>query len=923
MSFSGTAVGTFGSDSPALQGTGSIAPFGQASLNGSITSFTFTFGAVDTIQAQPLISGKGKTVEIALTITSGTGKFLGVAGSAQLTFNCEGDCFGTKNTVYTSPFTASGSGTLTLPVTVTPVPADAGYPVSGPGGPGYPIAGPGGSGYPFVFCFDGAGGSGSSVLLPTGDCSVLTFDGSGSSGSSVLVFDGSGGSGSSVLVFDGSGSSGSSVLVFEGSGSSGSSVLTFDGSGGSGSSVLVFEGSGGSGSSVYRPCRRCDASSGAASPATGASLEILTPVQSAAAGYTATPQCPASPASCWISVANPSGTIPAASRTAITAIVNPQGLAAGTYTGSVSVAITGNSGPPSILNVPLKTIVTAAAPLLTVSESAVQFQVVSGSTVAQEQFISVSNQGSGTLSFSAAASTLTGGDWLTISPPSGAVVNLQVNASSLPPGQYFGRVDFTAAGAVNSPQSTEVALTVVPASAADPLVSPASLRFTALAGGNPAAQTFQLFNPSTQSLTPSVQASYQQGSNWLTATSSAATVTTASPLSVTVAVNAAGLTPAVYQATLDIHLAETNTDYLVPVTLVVPAASQTSCTPTQLLPVFSSLEGGFQTPAGIPVAVQVQVADDCGSPLTAGAVMAYFPGSSDPSVALAPLGNGQWAGSWLPHNVAGGTATIGVIATSFAPALYGSAGTSGTLSANPSVPVISAGGAVSAASLSAGAPIAPGSYISIFGSNLAAGSNPAGALPYPTTLGGTQVLLGGEPLPLQYTGTGQINAVVPYDASVNSTQELIVQRNGASSLPETVVVAAAQPAVFTQNQSGSGPGAIMVAQANGSQFLDTATTRASAGDALVIYCSGLGAVTLAVAAGAAAPGSPLARTSDPVTVTIGGQAAQVFFAGLTPGYAGLYQVNVYVPSGVAAGTDVPVVVSVAGAASAPVTVAIQ
>jgi uncharacterized protein (TIGR03437 family) len=142
-------------------------------------------------------------------------------------------------------------------------------------------------------------------------------------------------------------------------------------------------------------------------------------------------------------------------------------------------------------------------------------------------------------------------------------------------------------------------------------------------------------------------------------------------------------------------------------------------------------------------------------------------------------------------------------------------------------------------------------------------------------------------------------------------------------LPETVVVAAAQPAVFTQNQSGSGPGAIMVAQANGSQFLDTATTPASAGDALVIYCSGLGAVTPAVAAGAAAPGSPLARTSDPVTVTIGGQAAQVFFAGLTPGYAGLYQVNVYVPSGVAAGTDVPVVVSVAGAASAPVTVAIQ
>jgi len=62
---------------------------------------------------------------------------------------------------------------------------------------------------------------------------------------------------------------------------------------------------------------------------------------------------------------------------------------------------------------------------------------------------------------------------------------------------------------------------------------------------------------------------------------------------------------------------------------------------------------------------------------------------------------------------------------------------------------------------------------------------------------------------------------------------------------------------------------------------------------------------------------------NPVTVTIGGVDAAVLFAGLAPGFAGLYQLNVVVPGGVSAGDAVPVVVSVAGQASPPVTLAVQ
>ena len=67
----------------------------------------------------------------------------------------------------------------------------------------------------------------------------------------------------------------------------------------------------------------------------------------------------------------------------------------------------------------------------------------------------------------------------------------------------------------------------------------------------------------------------------------------------------------------------------------------------------------------------------------------------------------------------------------------------------------------------------------------------------------------------------------------------------------------------------------------------------------------------------------MARTVDLVNVTIGGVPAQVDFSGLAPGFAGLYQVNAVVPAGVTPGNDVPVVLSVAGQTSPPVTMAVQ
>jgi uncharacterized protein (TIGR03437 family) len=289
---------------------------------------------------------------------------------------------------------------------------------------------------------------------------------------------------------------------------------------------------------------------------------------------------------------------------------------------------------------------------------------------------------------------------------------------------------------------------------------------------------------------------------------------------------------------------------------------------------------------------------------------------------MMPLGNGLWAGTWLPHETAGGPATVEVNGQS-AGGLQGSASVTGNLNPNSTAPIVNSGGIVSAASLVSGI-VAPGELISIFGNNLGP-SNPteASSLPFTTSLAGTRVLLGGQPLPLQFAGAGQINAVVSFATPINGLQQLVIEQNNVYSLPETVIVAAANPAVFTQSQSGQGPGVMDISEPNGTQFQASASQPASAGDVLIIYCAGLGQVSPAVADGEGAPSSPPSRTVAPVSVTIGGQPAQVQFAGLSPGYAGLYQVNVVVPAGVAPGMNVPVVITAAGFPSPPVSVGIR
>lgn len=232
------------------------------------------------------------------------------------------------------------------------------------------------------------------------------------------------------------------------------------------------------------------------------------------------------------------------------------------------------------------------------------------------------------------------------------------------------------------------------------------------------------------------------------------------------------------------------------------------------------------------------------------------------------------------------------------------------------------------------ASIAPGEMLTLFGTGMApagtSASAPAG--PVPTLLGGVQVLFNNIPAPVFYVSPTQISAIVPYALSPSSTQfvaTIQVNNNGILSNPVTMYLTDALPGVFTQNQSGIGLAAVLH---NSTSALVTESNPAQTGEYLQVYLTGLGTVTPTVANGALGPVNPLSYADvfnannlvfdfyDPNSGAF--QPATVTFAGLAPNYAGLYQINVQVPTGVGPG-DVYLYIQTDFASTSQVTVPVS
>lgn len=231
----------------------------------------------------------------------------------------------------------------------------------------------------------------------------------------------------------------------------------------------------------------------------------------------------------------------------------------------------------------------------------------------------------------------------------------------------------------------------------------------------------------------------------------------------------------------------------------------------------------------------------------------------------------------------------------------------------PQSPSIAGGGVVNAASFKT--PISPGALATIFGSNFTGVNLSAAAatLPLASSLGGVSVLVNGVSAPVLYESSGQINFQIPWETKPG-TATLTVSTNGFASSQVNITVLPAAPGLFF-----SGSHAIVQ---NSDFSLNGSGNPAKAGSTIMAYLTGAGAVSNQPADGAAAVSSPLSEVSSTVTATIGGKSADVSFAGLAPGFVGLWQVNIVVPSGLASG-DQPLVVTAGGQSSNSANVSVS
>jgi uncharacterized protein (TIGR03437 family) len=213
--------------------------------------------------------------------------------------------------------------------------------------------------------------------------------------------------------------------------------------------------------------------------------------------------------------------------------------------------------------------------------------------------------------------------------------------------------------------------------------------------------------------------------------------------------------------------------------------------------------------------------------------------------------------------------------------------------------------------------IGSGGLISIFGRNLAPETAGAVDTPLPRKLGNACVTVNGESLPLLYVSPTQINAQLSY-ASVGPSNAMVHSATGLSD-------------VFVSQVDPTAPTIFKVTGPDSSQFaavfrsenfkLATLSNPLRQNEVAIIYATGLGQVSPLAVPGIAASTAPLQVVGTDPLVEFGGAAGDVIYAGLAPGFVGLYQLNVKVPGFAPLGLQVPLTITM-GANTTTVSVRI-
>jgi uncharacterized protein (TIGR03437 family) len=636
----------------------------------------------------------------------------------------------------------------------------------------------------------------------------------------------------------------------------------------------------------------------------------------------------------WLSASPASGTAIPGSPVVLTVSADPSGLAAGTYTAKLTILGT---------DTPVTMTISAGKQAILLSQTGLSFTAVAHGSVVPPQSFGVLNIGQGAMNWTASTSTLAGGNWLQVLQDRGSTdaasdtvptVAVRVDASGLDPGGYYGLVRVDAPAAANRSQVITVFLEVqAPDQDPGPRVEPSELVFTGVAGGNPSSKDLLIYNIAAGLKSYHAVANTENGGAWYVDLPSDATLALDAPTRLVVQPVTGNLAPGVYRGNLSFQFTDGRARNIGLKFIVAPLSSSAGangahdsrtlapggCTPTTLVPALTTLGESFSVSAGWPVALVVEIHDDCGNPLNSGAVSVNF-SNGDPPLSMQSLKNGQWHQTWQTSHAIGSQITVTVEANSSDKQLKATRVITGDLRSPKDPPIVDRARVVSVANTAPFVALAPGALISISGDRLAEGSAQSVDVPLPQQLADAQVIIGGRVLPLSLAGPNQLNAVVPFDLETNTQHQLIVLRGNTYSQPIFVDVADSQPAIFTD--PGSKQALIYAVRADAAPFLVTPANPAQNGDGLIVYAAGLGIVNPTVNAGDASP-SPAASTVNAVQMNIGGADLKVDSTTLIPGMVSVYQVKATVPQGLQPGDAIPITIRVAGQTSPALSIALR
>ncbi len=279
------------------------------------------------------------------------------------------------------------------------------------------------------------------------------------------------------------------------------------------------------------------------------------------------------PGQSWVSLSAYSGTTPQT----IMINVDPGTLPTGAYAAAITITGTGASNSPQTINIGL----TVQPPgVLGLSQVAMNFIGAVGSSLPAQPLLIFGGASFPTMSTRLSAATTTGGNWLSVTPPSGSTPltgNVAVSTTGLAAGTYNGTITVTSASATNSPLLVSVTLTLT--NAPQIVSSPTSLSFTGVANGaSPVAQTIGLTNPGSGSLVFAATATTTSGGNWLSVSGGGTNTAT-----LTVSASIGTLGAGTYSGSIAVTAAgASNTPLNIPVTLTVSGGPQFTFTPASL-----------------------------------------------------------------------------------------------------------------------------------------------------------------------------------------------------------------------------------------------------------------------------------------------------------------------------------------------------